>query len=381
MRFAWIFISFLSPLLIRSQHKVTIRVSALPSSSPGNVFIAGNFNNWNPSDPLYKLESDEAGYFLQLPRMKTGTYEFKFTGGSWNTVEVNADGADIRNRVVNITSDSTFYYSIDGWKKESGSKEKQHTISANVMILDTAFYIPQLKRTRRIWIYLPADYQNSRKYYPVLYMHDGQNLFDEYTAYSGEWGIDETLDEIHGACIVVGIDNSSTRRLNEYNVNTSNRFGQGEGRQYLEFITKTLKPYIDKKFRTLSTRQSTFMAGSSMGGLISLYAGLYYPHVFGGLGIFSPAFSVAQSLPVQTLQSMKKAGRQQQKYFFYAGGAESESMVRDMLNIFQIVHRYNKGAMKAVIRSEGEHNEARWRLEFKEFYKWMIMATGSSDKE
>ncbi len=74
--------------------------------------------------------------------------------------------------------------------------EKVHTASPNVKIIDTAFFIPQLNRKRRIWIYLPPEYEATRGHYPVLYMHDGQNLFDNATSYAGEWGIDEYLDSI-----------------------------------------------------------------------------------------------------------------------------------------------------------------------------------------
>ena len=373
IKFLWLFFSLLSPFFLKSQHKVLIRVTSFPPGSPLEIFIAGSFNNWNPADPAYRLLKDGNSYSLQL-LLKRGNHALKFTTGNWRTVEVDAAGADINNRSLQVESDTTFEFIIERWKTEGNEPVKKHTRSANVSVLDTAFYIPQLKRNRRIWIYLPANYLTGKKYYPVLYMHDGQNLFDGHTAYSGEWGVDETLDALGADCIVVGIDNSSSR-MNEYNINDIDRFGKAEGRQYLEFVVKTLKPFVDRKFRTLSSKQTTFMAGSSMGGLITLYAGLYYPDTFGGLGIFSPAFSLAPRVSAQTASLMQRKKRRQQKYFFYGGGAESEMMVKDMLNIFQVVYKYNRGPMKVVIRAEGQHNEARWRLEFPDFYKWMIMAT------
>lgn len=107
--------------------------------------------------------------------------------------------------------------------------EKNHTASKNVHLLDSAFPVTILNRTRRIWLYLPEGYAASTKRYPVLYMHDGQNLFDEATSFSGEWEVDKTLDALPDACIVVGIDNGGIKRMNEYNPHNTPQFGKGKG--------------------------------------------------------------------------------------------------------------------------------------------------------
>ena len=99
------------------------------------------------------------------------------------------------------------------------AQNKMSTRSKNVQIIDTAFYMPQLNRYRRVWIYLPESYADTKRKYPVLYMHDGQNVFDEATSFSGEWGVDETLDSMSDEIeetIVVAIDNGGEHRLNEY---------------------------------------------------------------------------------------------------------------------------------------------------------------------
>ena len=253
---------------------------------------------------------------------------------------------------------------------------KKSTASSNVKIIDTAFYMPQLKRTRRIWIYLPAGYESSGKKYPVLYMHDGQNVFDAATSFAGEWGVDECIDSfIFKQCIVVAIDNGSNKRMNEYcpydfSISANNKEpDKGEGGLYVEFLAKTLKPFIDKKYRTLKDRKNTFIAGSSMGGLISMYAVLKYPKIFGGAGVFSPAFWVAPKI----FEDIKAKGRKTKaRIYFYAGTAEGESMVPLTIMAFNEMHRVSKSAMTTVIRSEGKHNEARWRMEFPLFYEWLI---------
>ncbi|MBE7174224.1 MAG: alpha/beta hydrolase [Williamsia sp.] len=231
--------------------------------------------------------------------------------------------------------------------------------------------MPQLERTRRIWIYLPADYAATRQRYPVLYMHDGQNLFDEQTSFSGEWGVDEILDGKRAACIVVGIDNGGIKRMTEYNPNDNPQQGKGEGKAYLEFVVKTLKPYIDKHYRTLKTKGSTAIAGSSMGGLISFYAGLYYPTVFGSVGVLSPSFWIVPQLKTELVQFTKKKYRGQ-RYFFYAGGRESSNMVTDMQQIAEWMDQHSPVTVKVSVLEEGQHNESSWGKIFPAFYDWTI---------
>ena len=247
------------------------------------------------------------------------------------------------------------------------------TASKQVQVLDTAFFIPQLNRTRRIWIYLPESYHSSRKRYPVLYMQDGQNVFDEATAFSGEWGVDEALDSLGreaGECIVVAIDNGGETRISEYTP-WDTEHGKAEGELYVNFLVQTLKPFIDKKFRTRKKAKDTFIAGSSLGGLISFYAVLKHPKVFGGAGIFSPAFWIAPRLLQEV---MMQAPIVRSNIYFYAGKGESKGMVPDLLAVFQVMNQYSPAKMTTVIRAEGEHSEGSWRQEFPLFYRWLMEA-------
>jgi predicted alpha/beta superfamily hydrolase len=203
-------------------------------------------------------------------------------------------------------------------------------------------------------------------------MHDGQNVFDEATSAYGEWGVDEALDTLgaqHKEIIVVAIDNGGDKRLNEYSPYDMEQYGKGEGDPYLDFLVQTLKPYIDKKYRTKKDEKNTFIAGSSMGGLISFYAILKYPKVFGAAGVFSPAFWITPQL--KNIDP-KKAKKVKGKIYFYAGLQEGEHMVPDMLNVFEQMRRHSKAKMKTVIRAEGKHNEPTWREEFPLFYRWML---------
>jgi predicted alpha/beta superfamily hydrolase len=207
-------------------------------------------------------------------------------------------------------------------------------------------------------------------------MHDGQNVFDDATSFSGEWGVDEAIDTLGlktKECIVVGIDNGGSKRLNEYSPYDfslqGGQKGNGEGDMYIQFLVKTLKPHIDKKYRTLKDKKNTFTAGSSMGGLISMYAALKYPKVFGGAGVFSPAFWVGPKI----FDDIKAKGKKvNAKIYFYAGDDEGESMVPMTIRAFNEMHRVSKSKMSAVIRAGGKHNEPRWRVEFPLFYEWLM---------
>lgn len=303
--------------------------------------------------------------------MTTGTYEYKVTRGGWETVECKVGGQQIPNRILEVReADLVQEIYIGSWIDLYPTTPKISTASKNVQIIDTAFRIPQLKRTRKIWIYLPADYHRSGKKYPVLYMHDAQNIFDDATAFSGEWGVDDFLDSTTVAnCIVVGIENSSAKRLNEYNPYDHARFGKAEGDEYVDFLVRALKPFVDKNYRTKKAKESTFVAGSSMGGLISMYAILKYPKVFGGAGVFSPSFAIGSGI----FKDIQKRGKKiKGKIYFYAGKHEGDKMVPDILKAFEKMSQVSKAKMITVIRDEGKHDEATWRVEFPLFYNWLM---------
>ncbi len=188
--------------------------------------------------------------------------------------------------------------------------------------------MPGLDRTRQIRVYVPPGYATSGKRYPVLYMHDGQNLFDDATAYAGEWHVDETMNALSRSgkleLIVVGIDNGKEKRMTELNPWPNPRFGAAEGKQYMDFVVKVLKPLIDKQYRTKADRANTAIMGSSIGGLISHYAIVQYPEVFSKAGIFSPAYWTAG--PSFDYFAAKPAAGDARLYFLM-GEKEGDSMV------------------------------------------------------
>lgn len=350
----------------QAQYAVTITVQ-----SPGvdTVYFAGNINGWNPGNKDYMA----TGNVLHLKNV-SGILEFKFTRGNWNTVETNEDGSDMANRVIKITTDTVLTCTIKNWKNSNTQTIIRHTATDHVQLLKDSFYSPQLERYKTVWVYLPVDYaMATHKRYPVLYMHDGQNLFDAARSAFGEWQVDETIDSISAAtgrsAIVVGIDNDATKRLNEYNPYSNQRFGTGEGDAYLSFITNTLKPFVDSNLRTLPDAEHTAIAGSSMGALISLYALIKHPQSFGCAGIFSPAFWIAPSIKEAVSQMQFPANT---LFYFYAGEMESDEMVPDMQHVLQLID--GKRCCKTFLftNAEGKHNEEYWQKPFGDFFSWWM---------
>lgn len=176
------------------------------------------------------------------------------------------------------------------WVTYDQYRQTEHTTVGELRVLP-GLYSPQLNNTRDLLVYLPPDHDNGQQRFPVLYMHDGQNLFDRATAFGGnEWQVDETLQVLSReglGAIVVGLPNAGEARVPEYSPFPG--YGAARGDAYLAFIIETVKPIIDAAFRTLPTRQHTGIFGSSMGGLISLYAYFRHPEVFGLAGAMSPS--------------------------------------------------------------------------------------------
>jgi len=364
----------LSQTLLFGQVKVVFivnKVSSLRSSAP-NLFLAGDFNNWNPADSSWKMQTNKDGKYQLVKTLPKGSYDFKITRGSWIMVECSTSGHDIANRNIKVLNDTTITMDIEGWKDEHPVEQKKHTASANVHIISEKFDVPQLGRQRRIWIYLPADYATSHKKYPVIYMHDGQNLFDDYTSGYGEWGIDEILDKLPAKeqSIVVGIDHGGEYRITEYDPYDS-KYGKGRGDDYVDFLVNNLKPYIDKNYRTKRDVKHTTIAGSSMGGLISMYAILKYPNIFGNAGVFSPAFWIAPDI-YQFAQ--QKSLPTSARIYFVCGDIEDKTMVADMQKMADIIQAkgIDENNIPTVIMQGEKHNEKQWNKDFPAFYSWLI---------
>jgi predicted alpha/beta superfamily hydrolase len=258
-----------------------------------------------------------------------------------------------------------------------GSKTniQSSTAAVNVEVLPFEFVLDGLDRQRTVRLYLPPDYVLSSDSYPVLYMQDGQNLFDQATAYAGEWGVDETLNELAQQqalkFIVVGIDNGGDKRMNEYSPWENKRFGPAEGELYVNFIVEVVKPFIDNNYRSKLEPQDTAIIGSSMGGLIAHYALHAYPQVFAKAMIFSPAYWYSPQ--VFEFSKTHKAALNAKIYVMF-GDKEGDGMIVDTGRMERQLkeqgHPRENMQFKRVVG--GEHNEALWRQEFSPAIQWLF---------
>lgn len=253
------------------------------------------------------------------------------------------------------------------WITSIASAQKS-TASKNVSTF--TLEAPQLKTTKKIWIYLPDGYSASAKRYSVIYMHDAQNLFDSKTAYSGEWNVDEKLDSLKAPVIVVGIEHGNEKRTDELTPFKSEKYGGENADNYLDFIVKTLKPYTDNHYRTKQKAKNTIIMGSSLGGLLSYYTILKYPETFGKAGVFSPSFWFSNDIYTLT----EKTKKIKTKIYFLCGDKESDDMVKDMTKMERLLDTkrcYCLHLTKSKIVKGGEHNEKLWRDGFAKAVLWL----------
>ena len=372
-RFFILLVVFSAALQCAAQ--MTLLVSSFPQLTPlrDTLYVAGEFNGWNERDPQYMMTSGPNGHSVVISGLSAGEYEYKITRGRWAAVEGTATGGFVGNRTLNFQNGATENISIAGWEDIAGTP----TITSHVRVLDSNFQIPQLNRLRRIWICFPPDYFTTENYYPVVYMHDGQNVFNAGTSFSGEWEVDEAMQNaVQQACssaIVVAIDNGGGNRLDEYAPWLNTQYNEGgQGGQYVDFIVNTLKPYIDAEFRTLPQKENTAIMGSSLGGLISAYAIFTHPEVFGRAGIFSSAYWFNPQIFDLAASHTAGAGN---KIYHVCGTSEGNGSVltnqNDMIATLE-GNGYSADQLIGLDDPNGAHSEWFWREEFPAAYTWLI---------
>lgn len=239
------------------------------------------------------------------------------------------------------------------------------TATANVHVLPP-LEMRGLGRERTVRIYLPPGYEEAQRRYPVVYMHDGQNLFDDATSFVGEWGVDETLNELATdglEVIVVGIDHGAALRVSELSPWPHEYTEAAEGEAYLDFIVETVKPFIDTTYRTLPGREHTAIFGSSLGGLMSHYAVAVRGDVFSKAGIFSPSYPLSDEVYAFTRRNPPPPDTE---LYLLAGGREGAAVVESVVRMREVLREagHDTGRLTIAIDPQGEHNEAFWARHF-----------------
>jgi predicted alpha/beta superfamily hydrolase len=229
------------------------------------------------------------------------------------------------------------------------------------------FHSPQLDNRRDVLVQLPQSYQRSDQTYPVLYMQDGQNLFDPASSYAGDWRLGKVMAAAarHGLeAIVVGIPHMGAQRLTEYSPFVDPVEGGGGGDRYLDFVAETLKPAIDRRFRSRPGRAHTGVAGSSMGGLLSLYGFFRASSIFGFAGVLSPSLWFAGEAIFSIVESAAYVPGRLYLDIGALEGPEHVARARRMRDLLR-AKGYRLGDELRWLESRcGRHDEASWGRRF-----------------
>jgi predicted alpha/beta superfamily hydrolase len=343
--------------------KVTVKV-ILPyriSIDDSTVCIAGNrpeLGSWSPKAVTLRRFDDSTWHFSGA--FTNGTVlQFKITNGSWEG-EALYDSASVPlNTIVEVTKDTTVILRPLFWKSQL---KRSKPVSG---ITGTAVYHRKmtgagLNHARDVIVWLPPSYEkNSSKRYPVLYMHDGQNLFDPSTAFTGyDWRVDEIADslirmKLIDEVIVVGLCNTPDR-LAEYSDSPL-------GEAYLNFVVTVVKPMIDSAYRTKPDRKHTAVMGSSMGGLSSMIFAWKRPDVFGIVGSLSTSFWYDDEMTLKKIRDY--AGHKKDIRIYLDCGGREKELIGGYRRMVEILKKkgFKKGKdLEYHIDSKGVHSEHAW---------------------
>lgn len=367
------------------------------SSASSPIYLAGSINGWNPKDERFKFtaQSDmkwRLHVTKELLATKPSTLEFKFTRGSWDLEEVNADYSIPANKLLGNIKKSDIKageapqieYTIVAWV-DSNPKASQRHVGDEYRAIEATGTVKRLQvrggagsaegRVRDLLVWLPPGYdnaENAKTKYPVLYLHDGQHIFEKYGNAPGEWKADETATKLinEGAIvpiIIVGIPNSEGGRTAEYSPVEAIPGVKPEGDKHVAWLVSEVMPRVERSFRVATDREDTIIGGASLGAAISVHAITLHPDRFGGV--------LAESLPlvsgdVNAWKQFSDVGRTwPNKVFFGVGGSEwGKDQADKNTKLVDAVKAMNQSAeggtnatkTKLVVDQEAPHNEDAW---------------------
>lgn len=365
------------------------------ASDASPIYLASSHNGWNPADPAMRLTRRSDGRWqIVLPKPELDSrMAFKFTRGSWDLVEVNAKFGDIENRLLPKVDASglapgekpVIELTVEAWKDQGPKEPARLGLNPFRPIKVSAGSIKRVEvvggggytKARDLIVWLPPGYDdaaNAKRTYPVLYMQDGQNLFEKLPGLPAEWGMDETAarliaDKKIEPIIVVGIPNTGAGRMSEYLPVPAYDGVVPRGAEYVDFLVREVKPRIDRAFRTRPDADDTAVGGSSLGGLIALEAATEHPEVFGKV--------LAESTPLVAkgrlaFSHLAKAKAWPRKVYFGMGGHEAGTDPADASKNDQYVasaqafgellkgRGFSAETLKVTIDPDAVHNEVAW---------------------
>lgn len=389
-------------------------VVAVPADTPKDAapFVSGNrpeLGNWR-ADGLPLIRAADGRYRARVNLPNGAEVEYKITLGDWTRVERDASGRDVSNRMFTAASGLVDHAEVTSWgaartqsaahlpqppasQPDAAPPRARRSTRTGDIRLHERFHSRRLNNERTLAVYLPPEYTRSMtERYPVLYMHDGQNLFDAATSFLGiEWQADEHAERLIRAgriepIIIVGIYNTPDR-MHEYTPQAdAQRDAGGRGRYYARFLVEEVKPFIDKTYRTLPDRAHTAVAGSSLGGLISLYLAREYHDVFSQCGVVSPALMWAEAALLTEIEASPDCLRNVR--FWLDMGTDEGRQIGTFSRAIELTRKLERAFLAAGLVTgrdyyyaeiyQGQHNEAAWADRFDRMLLFFYGRPGAS---
>ncbi|MEB3221915.1 MAG: alpha/beta hydrolase-fold protein [Candidatus Sericytochromatia bacterium] len=370
--------------------QITLEVHAPTTPARGRVYLASSLNDWRTDDPAMRFEEVEPGrYRLTLALARGTVVEYKVTRGTWRTVEVDDRGMELENRKLTVFGATSLRLDVPHWRDQASARRPARRRATDVAIVGP-IAIPALDREREVAVYLPPGYHTEpNRRYPVLYMFDGQNLFDPGTAFNQEWAVDDVCERLIRAgrlapLIVVGIYNGEAKRTSELSPWKDARLdAMGEGHAFMRWIVSDLKDHVDTHYRTLTGPEHTGLAGSSMGGLAALFGVYRYPLVFGRVAALSPAFWFARSQIFRYVATMPPP--LQARVYMDCGELETTRVhpkrdfyrvAASMVDLLELQGFKREESMRWVSDPHGTHSEADWARRLGPALEWLFPGPG-----
>ncbi|MCF8260030.1 MAG: hypothetical protein K9J12_04595 [Melioribacteraceae bacterium] len=376
LKFIFIYLGvflFSNQILAQEYFSVKFVVATPGIQDSAVLYISGNdslFGNWNAG--LVEFERlDNESWTKTFSFPKGSLLEYKFTLGDWSNEALDNSKSIPQNHSLNVISDTTIYHSISYWR--DAETKTIHGQITGLVEYHRNFTYPGLQ-ARDVLVWLPPGYEeNTANFYPVLYMHDGQNIVDPATSTLGvDWAVDESADSLIRnnsiePFIIVGI-NSTSDRTEEY---SPGYFGS----LYMDFLVNELKPFIDENYRTKKDRENTAVAGSSMGGLISFMLLWEYDGIFSKGGCFSPAFKIGSFDYVFDVANYNDDKKDLLIYIDNGGvGLEAKLQpgIEEMVSLLKQKGFEEGNDLFVVFDKEAQHNEIAWAQRIPNFLKLMF---------